>query len=68
MPGLDIVNVLSHYRWYIRSAPTNAIVSSDGTVIWRIPHVLSATCSVDIPQVFCALETGSWTYDSSKVR
>jgi|SRR6218665_285014 len=47
---------------------TNAIVSSDGEVLWVIPSMTKSSCKIDVTyfpfdEQRCPLKFGSWTYD-----
>ena len=49
-----------------------AAVSSDGSVQWNVPEILSSTCDLDVTyfpwdEQRCPLKFGSWTYDASKI-
>ena len=52
--------------------PSNAMVSSDGTVFWSPPARLRSSCKVDITffpfdEQHCYMKFGSWTYDQAQV-
>ena len=52
--------------------PTNAIVSSNGDVLWVVPAMIKSSCKIDITYFpfdiqHCPLKFGSWTYDGLKV-
>ena len=47
---------------------TNAIVSSNGYVLWVVPAMIKSSCKIDVTyfpfdEQKCPLKFGSWTYD-----
>lgn len=53
-------------------AQTNAIVASDGYVLWVVPAMIKSSCKIDISffpfdMQKCELKFGSWTYDGFQV-
>ncbi|XP_078577208.1 neuronal acetylcholine receptor subunit alpha-10-like [Branchiostoma floridae x Branchiostoma japonicum] len=58
-----------HAEGWSELPDTNAIVRSDGEVIWTYPITIHSTCVLDIARFpfdvqKCRLKFGSWTYDS----
>ncbi|XP_066271083.1 acetylcholine receptor subunit alpha-like [Branchiostoma lanceolatum] len=62
-----------HEEGWSETPDTNAIVRSDGEVLWNYPITIHSTCVMDIARFpfdvqKCPLKIGSWTYDSSKLK
>ncbi|XP_035669751.1 neuronal acetylcholine receptor subunit alpha-9-like isoform X1 [Branchiostoma floridae] len=62
-----------HEEGWSELPDTNAIVRSDGEVLWTYPITLRSTCVLDIARFpfdvqKCPLKFGSWTYDSLNLK
>ncbi|XP_078577207.1 neuronal acetylcholine receptor subunit alpha-10-like isoform X2 [Branchiostoma floridae x Branchiostoma japonicum] len=62
-----------HEEGWSELPDTNAIVRSNGEVLWTYPITLHSTCVLDIARFpfdvqNCPLKFGSWTYDSLNLK
>ncbi|CAH1252058.1 CHRNA9 [Branchiostoma lanceolatum] len=62
-----------HEEGWSKTPDTNAIVRSNGEVLWAYPITIHSTCVLDIVNFpfdvqRCPLKFGSWTYDASSLK
>jgi len=64
-PDTKLYNSLTSFTE--RDTETNAVLKSDGTVLWIPRATYRIQCQANDDQANCKLRVGSWTYDGNNV-